>query len=332
MKIIALFLIALAATCTLAGCGQDDDDSADSTAPATLAATTSITAAAPSATATVPIGSAIDLTRLPMGDGKYSSTPKVGYVTSCETSFPSNAPGAQVNGSWINGDGTWNKSKKLAVLGENYHPEATFSVAIVGVNRILKTNDLPQPSIGYTGNFPVSRDDPAYQIDRNPGSPQALDLTYTIPANPTVASSPTCTALGAVGVLNDGVVLFNALDAGGRDAGAHEVLDSCAGHPAMTEYHHHDLDTCLEDAQDATGHSVLMGYAFDGFGLFGNFGENGVALTNADLDECHGHTHEIEWDGKRVVMYHYHATAEFPYSIGCYRGTPTVAGSDPHGG
>ena len=39
-----------------------------------------------------------------------------------------------------------------------------------------------------------------------------------------------------------------------------------------------------------------------------------------DLDECHGHTHEILWDGKRVVMYHYHATWDFPYTIGCLRG------------
>ena len=51
-------------------------------------------------------------------------------------------------------------------------------------------------------------------------------------------------------------------------------------------------------------------------------------LTNADLDECHGHTHTITWDGKAVVMYHYHATREFPYTVGCFRGasparTPT---------
>ncbi|MFN8426725.1 MAG: hypothetical protein U0X87_10785 [Anaerolineales bacterium] len=36
-----------------------------------------------------------------------------------------------------------------------------------------------------------------------------------------------------------------------------------------------------------------MGYAFDGFGIFGYYGEDGSELTNADLDECHGHTHVI---------------------------------------
>lgn len=49
-------------------------------------------------------------------------------------------------------------------------------------------------------------------------------------------------------------------------------------------------------------------------------------MTNADLDECHGHTHTIDWDGARVAMYHYHATWEFPYVVGCFKGTPAVRG------
>ena len=46
--------------------------------------------------------------------------------------------------------------------------------------------------------------------------------------------------------------------------------------------------------------------------------ENEVAdalCTNADLDICHGHSHG-------ALGYHYHATIEYPYTIGCYRGTP----------
>lgn len=40
------------------------------------------------------------------------------------------------------------------------------------------------------------------------------------------------------------------------------------------------------------------------------------------LDECHGHSHSIQWDNKTVDMYHYHLNNEYPYSIGCFRGTP----------
>jgi len=38
-------------------------------------------------------------------------------------------------------------------------------------------------------------------------------------------------------------------------------------------------------------------------------------MTNADLDECHGHAHG-------TLGYHSHATIEYPYTVGCYRGTP----------
>ena len=82
-------------------------------------------------------------------------------------------------------------------------------------------------------------------------------------------------------------------------------------------------------------HSPLVGYIADGFGIYGNLGEHGEPLTNSDLDECHGHTHAIpdaheihghsragSGSDAAVVRYHYHQTQEFPYTIGCYKGTP----------
>ena len=51
------------------------------------------------------------------------------------------------------------------------------------------------------------------------------------------------------------------------------------------------------------------------------FGRRAERLADADLDECHGHTREVTWDGKRVTIYHYHATPEFPYTVGCFRST-----------
>jgi hypothetical protein len=68
-----------------------------------------------------------------------------------------------------------------------------------------------------------------------------------------------------------------------------------------------------------------MGYILDGFGIYGHHGEGGRELTSADLDECHGHTHPIEWDGQMVTMYHYHATWDFPYTVGCMRGAFDMA-------
>ena len=45
-------------------------------------------------------------------------------------------------------------------------------------------------------------------------------------------------------------------------------------------------------------------------------------LTNASLDVCHGRTSTVPWHGTRVKIYHYVMTHEFPYTVGCYRGTP----------
>jgi hypothetical protein len=60
----------------------------------------------------------------------------------------------------------------------------------------------------------------------------------------------------------------------------------------------------------------------DGFGIYGPRSKNGVLVKNVDLDVCHGHTHEIIWDGVKKKMYHYHVNNEYPYSVGCFRGTP----------
>jgi hypothetical protein len=50
-----------------------------------------------------------------------------------------------------------------------------------------------------------------------------------------------------------------------------------------------------------------------------------VLLSSSDLDACHGHTHMIPWDGKMVMMYHYHATWDFPYTLGCFHGSYDLA-------
>ena len=124
-------------------------------------------------------------------------------------------------------------------------------------------------------------------------------------------------------MLLSGARIFNALDADGRDAVAHEVQDSCQGHPqGASIYHYHNVSRCVETDGDSNQHSPLVGYIADGFGIYGNRGENGTPLTNADLDECHGHSHELMINGVGTVQYHYHATREYPYTVGCFRGSP----------
>src|SRR4051794_12079647 len=90
-------------------------------------------------------------TRLPVGDGKYSSTtPKRGYVHSCQSSY--NGGGAFRQGPWFNGDGTYDYTKKAIVEGHVTWPEAHVSFTTSGTSMTISGNDLPVG--GFTGTFP----------------------------------------------------------------------------------------------------------------------------------------------------------------------------------
>lgn len=263
----------------------------------------------------------VDTTKLPLGDGKLSTSPKKGYVYSCQTQFSAQKAGAEHTGDWVDGD-TWNLNKKLTIQGSVSWPNAWFHIVLSGLKRLITGNGLPVGS--PTGTFPVAKNDPAYQIDRNPNTITAQSVNYTLPRNPTIATESSCVPMGAIGVMLNGTALFNALDAGGRDAVAHEVQDICNGHPEGTgEYHYHGPSDCVEGAEEA---NTLIGYALDGFGIYSRFDAQGREYTNADLDECHGIVSEIEWNGEMVNMYHYVMTQEYPYTVGCFRGTPVTTG------
>lgn len=267
----------------------------------------------------------IDLHNLPLGDGHVSTSPVVGSVWSCQTNFTSNA-GAFTDGPWIKSDGTYDFTAKPSVSGTINWP-SQFQIQLNGESRSILGNDLPNHP---TGQFPIASSDAAYQYDRNPNTIKAQTVQINLSANPQLAAQPSCLPGGQIGVLISGAYFFNALDAPGRDAVAHELQDGCQGHPEQTgSYHYHNLSSCISDP--GTGHSTLLGYALDGFGIYGYRGEDGHDLTNADLDACHGHTHAIEWDGKQVVLYHYHATHEYPYTIGCFMGTPVLSQRGPQG-
>lgn len=261
----------------------------------------------------------IDLKRLPIGDGKISTYPKVGSVWSCRTRFR-NRGGAHASGDWIQADGTYDLTAKPTVDGA-VSWSSQFKVTPQNNMRVVAGNRLPKDP---TGQFPISSKDDAYAYDRNPNSITAETYQVKLPAMPQTAAKASCLPLGVIGVLVNGGYFFSALDARGEDAVAHEIQDSCQGHPERDgAYHYHSVTTCMEDRGKA--HSTLVGYAFDGFGIYGHRGEDGEMLTNAELDACHGHTHEIEWNGKREKLYHYHATWEYPYTVGCYRGIPVRA-------
>lgn len=254
---------------------------------------------------------------LPVGDNKYvTDAPKSGYVYVCHANFvPAGQAGAQARGPWfVNNNTQWDSTKKVSVSG-NVSWGHQFSQQLANGKRILTTNDLPDHT---TGNFPVRVSDAAYRYDRNPNTIKAQSLTYALTETPAYSDTPHCMG-GEAGVMLSGAALFNAFDAGGRDAGAWEVQDGCQGHPQNKgEYHYHTLSSCIKNARADT----VIGYALDGFPITGPTISDGNILTTSDLDECHGITSQITLDGKKTTTYHYVMTQDFPYSVSCFRAEP----------
>jgi hypothetical protein len=257
----------------------------------------------------------LDEKALPLGDGRISSEPQRGHVFACATQFRSG--GARHAGDWIQGS-TWDATRKIGVQGNVLWPGARFDIQTSANQRVLTGNALP---VGHaTGSFPIARSDPAFAIDTNPNAIVAQTLTFALPLQPTPAANAGCVPMGVIGVAVNGVPIFDALDAAGRDAMTHEVQDRCHGHPqGRGVYHHHGPSDCVPGSSK---NNALIGYALDGFGIYSSHDDNGREITNADLDECHGHSHTIAVNGADTVQYHYHATKEYPYTVGCFKGTP----------
>lgn len=255
---------------------------------------------------------------VPLGDYKYvTGAAKKGYIYLCNVRKDN--PGSMVNGPWMHGD-TWNILEKVSAVGEVAWPNAQFSNLITGGNRVLAGNGLPTSHT--TGIFPVSRATEAGKYDPNPNTISAQTLKDTLPANPTYSDTPYCMG-GEVGVMLTGVPLYNGFDAGLRDAAAHEIQDTCEGHPQGDgQYHYHSLSSCFKDISVRT----VLGYALDGFPITGPMVAADKYLTTEDLDECHGITSEVVVDGAVKTTYHYVMTQDFPYSVSCFRGKPTRTG------
>ncbi len=195
---------------------------------------------------------------------------------------------------------------------------------------------LPFPATGQVHHFSnpnvkvqVSKDFltvqssglPDHKWERvNPNTPIAQKFVFKIPRAPKFAGQPSqVPSRGPIGIAINGVAFFGPEDKQGKLAIENHGLDSCRGHPSdRGVYHYHSTPACIN--KDSLGkHSPVIGYAFDGFKIYGQQDENGVKPR--DLDKCNGHN-----DSNRG--YHYHATVDYPYILGCYKGIPESSNFD----
>ncbi|MFC4159308.1 YHYH protein [Chitinimonas lacunae] len=225
--------------------------------------------------------------------------------------------GQSLSRPWLGPDGTIYFADKPVVEGSVAWSGGLGATVGDGVFRV-EGNALP---LHGTGVFPIAAGSEAARYDRNPNSISAQVMTLTIPSAPQVAAKPSCLPGGPIGLAITGAVFFNALDADNRDAVAHEVLDSCEGHPQQSGlYHYHHDSPCLPQGE-ADQHSPLVGVALDGFFIYGPRDHGGRLISNDELDECHGHEAPVlDIDGVVKTKYHYHINREFPYTLGCFKG------------
>jgi hypothetical protein len=214
-----------------------------------------------------------------------------------------------------------------------------IALALLAITACVAAADPPATTTPFRSNVKVEVTDQFYIVHSdgipdhttgdfpNPHNPNTIkkqNYTFKIPRNPRWSQKITKTPMGPIGVAINGVPFYNPYTAQGTDAAKNEVFDECCGHPdAMGRYHYHIYPKCIHTSfSDKPGeHSPLIGFAFDGYAIYGPLGENGKRPT--DLDEYNGHTDSVRG-------YQYHVTDKFPYIIGGYHGVVETSNTD-HG-
>jgi hypothetical protein len=201
----------------------------------------------------------------------------------------------------------------------SYHTQDSNKDGIENLRLSHTSEHLVMESQGYP-NHPTA----IFPNSGNPNSIRVQRFTFKLPLQPKLADTITRLPMGPIGAALNGVVFFNPFEQEGMNAveGYTEVwLDSCCGHPQQTGvYHYHKYPSCVKSpfSDDGKQHSPVLGFAFDGFPVYGPYESAGTMakdLTDTQaLDACNGHSDEQRG-------YHYHVTpGRFPYILGGYAG------------
>ena len=185
-----------------------------------------------------------------------------------------------------------------------------------GENIVLRSTGVPNHSSPYFGIG-----DPLYEayngdntrFHQNPNGIAEQELVFRVPKNPMVAANHEATPLGPIGIAINGVAFFNQYAGPNNQPLTNEIdsFDQYGGHPAQRDFYHYHIEPLFLSGQ--VGRDGFLGVLRDGYPVYGPE-ENGVEITNADLDEFHGHFSATKDHPEGI--YHYHFTSEDPYLNG----------------
>jgi hypothetical protein len=186
---------------------------------------------------------------------------------------------------------------------------------------------------------------------------------YTLPLTPKYSQKVTSTNQGPIGVLLDGGALYNPYEANHATVATSDnfvvtsngitasFLDTCDGHPGPGgQYHYHGLPACLvsyatgggpsvhsvtstsgtttygvSETNGAAKKPVILGFAFDGYGIYDNVAMNGATIPVSSLDSCNGIDSPVPGYPSGVYHYVLENVKGARSSIGCYHGVVSSA-------
>ncbi|MFM7184776.1 MAG: YHYH protein [Planctomycetota bacterium] len=230
--------------------------------------------------------------------------------------------------------------EQAAERGTAAHADAPASVSF----RLVSTRKPAAPEVDVAaafapfekrGDVATRRDDRWFYVESNgiPDHPLMVgirawqqqvplpqnyvgDNAWRIPLHPVPAANPQTTKdrflRGAIALAVNGIPIFNPLNNRGEDALAIGELDDFGGHCGRADdYHYHVAPVHLEKV---VGRGKPIAYALDGYPIYGSAEPDGSPVK--DLDWMGGHE-------SGTIGYHYHATKQYPYLNGGFRGEVT---------
>lgn len=171
-------------------------------------------------------------------------------------------------------------------------------------------------------------------VGTNEQVPVPAEYAAPIPLKPVLGSKP-ITRDAALGVAVNGVPIYDYTGGGEmteQDLLHHQAkhdtlltkqLDACGGHAGRgDDYHYHVKPSCMIEKMANAGDDAIIGWAFDGFPIYGDNNPDGTPIAVGVLDVCNGQT-------DNTFGYRYHTSQNAPYIVQCLMGEVADARSLP---